>query len=230
MDTRPARIVIIGATGMVGGELLDLALADERVAGVTVIGRRPVEREHAELTQITHRDFADCAPLADAVAGHAAAIFCLGVYTGAVPDDVFRTITVDYPLAFGRVFRAANPDGAFCLLSGAGADQGGTSRMAFARYKGEAEKGLAALDFARLHHYRPAYIHPSSPRPAPNFGYRLSAWLYPVLRRLAPNQVIPSRALAAVMLDGALHGTDDRPAEIENRDVRAIARRIGATL
>jgi uncharacterized protein YbjT (DUF2867 family) len=150
MSAPPAdkiRLVIVGATGMVGGCALRYALDDPSVGIVTVIGRKKLGLADPKLKEVLHQDFADCSALAQPLAGQDAAIFCLGAYTGAVPDAEFRKITVDYTIEFARVLRASSPGAAFSFLSGSGADQMGRSRMAFARYKGEAEKALVAAGF-----------------------------------------------------------------------------------
>ena len=99
------RVVMTGATGMVGGCALDLCLGDPGVAAVTVVGRRSTGRTHPKLTEILHEDFLDFSAIGSALRGQDAALFCLGVYTGAVPDELFRRITVDYTVAFARAIR-----------------------------------------------------------------------------------------------------------------------------
>jgi hypothetical protein len=134
-----ACLVIVGATGMVGGYALRYALDHPAVGAVTAIGRRKLDIPHPKLKEVLHQDFADCSALADALSGQDAAVFCLGAYTGVVPDMELRKVTVDYTIAFARVLCAASPAAAFSFLSGSGADPTGRSRLAFARYKGEAE-------------------------------------------------------------------------------------------
>jgi uncharacterized protein YbjT (DUF2867 family) len=196
-----ARLVVVGATGMVGGLALRYALEHPGVEGVTTVGRRKTGVSHPKLREIVHEDFADCSALAPRLSGHDAAIFCLGVYTGAVPDAELRRATVDYAVELARAFRLSCPKGAFSFLSGSGADPTGRSRMAFARYKGEAEKALSGMEFPRLYIFRPAYIYPVEPRREPNLGYRLMRVVYPLLRLLLPNQVIRSDDLAHAMVD-----------------------------
>src|SRR6478752_9425652 len=183
------RLVIVGATGMVGGYALRYALEHPAVARVTAIGRRATGISHPKLEEVLHRDFADCSALAEPLTGQDAAVFCLGTYTGAVSDSELRTITVDYTVEFARVLRGRSPEATFSFLSGGGADPTGRSRMAFARYKGEAEKALAATGFPRVYIFRPGYIYPVQPRREPNVGYRLLRTIYPVFRVLFPNQV-----------------------------------------
>jgi uncharacterized protein YbjT (DUF2867 family) len=167
------RLVIVGATGMVGGYALRYALDHHAVERVTAIGRRNLGISHSKLNEVLHQDFADCSPLAEALSGQDAAVFCLGTYTGSVSDAELRKVTVDYTVEFVRVLRRSSPDTAFSFLSGSGADPTGRSRMAFARYKGEAEKALLAAGFPRVYIFRPAYIYPVEPRKEPNLSYRL---------------------------------------------------------
>src|SRR4029077_6324342 len=218
------RLVIVGATGMVGGYALRYALENPAVASVTAIGRKTVGISHAELKEVLHQDFADCSALAETLVGQGAAIFCLGTYTGAVSDAELRTIAVDYTIEFARVLRLSSPDAAFSFLSGKGADPTGRSRLAVARYKGEAEKALLAVGFPSVYIFRPAYIYPVDPRKEPNFSYRLLRAIYPAFRVLFPNQMIPAEDLARAMVDVAVRGTEKRQCLVfETRDIRAIS-------
>ena len=217
------RLVIVGATGMVGGYALRFMLDHAAVGHVTAIGRKAVGILHPKLTEVLHRDFADCSALSELLSGQDAAVSCLGAYTGAVPDAELRTITVDYTIEFARVLRSSSPDAVFSFLSGAGADPTGRSRMSFARYKGEAENALLAAGFPHVYLFRPAYIYPVEPRKEPNFSYRLLRAIYPAFRVLFPNQVIRADDLARAMVDVALRGTGERRGLVfENRDIQAV--------
>lgn len=221
------RLVIIGATGMVGGYALRYALENAAVGSVTAIVRRKLGISHPKLQEILRRDFADCSALSEALSGQDAAVFCLGAYTGAVTDAELRTITVDYTIEFARVLCASSPNAAFSFLSGSGADPTGRSRMPFARYKGEAEKALLAAGFARVYLFRPAYIYPVEPRKEPNFSYRLLRAIYPAFRVLFPNQVIRADELARAMVHVVVRGTGERGSLVyENRDIRAMVKSI----
>jgi len=222
--TDQKRLVIVGATGMVGGCVLRYALDNLAVGSVTSIGRRKIGIAHPKLKEVLHRDFSDCSALAETLSGQDAAIFCLGTYTGSVSDAELRTITVNYTVEFARVLRLSSPDAAFSFLSGNGADPTGRSRLAFARYKGEAEKALLAAGFPRVYIFRPAYIYPVEPRKEPNFSYRLLRAFYPAFRVLFPNQVIRADELAEAMVDVAVRGTAEHGGLVfENRDIRAMA-------
>ena len=217
------RLAIVGATGMVGGYALRYALEHPAVSHVTAIGRRKLGIAHPKLEEVVHRDFADGSALAEPLSGQDAAVYCIGAYTGAVPDAVLRKITVDYTIEFARVLRGSSPDAAFSFLSGGGADPTGQSRIAYARFKGEAEQALLAVGFPCVYIFRPAYIYPVEPRKEPNFGYRLLRGIYPVFRVLFANQVIRADDLARAMVDVTVRGRGEHGGVVlENRDIRAM--------
>lgn len=218
------RLVIVGATGMVGGYALRCALDNPAVGRVTSIGRRKLGLSHPKLAEVLHSDFADCSPLAAVLSGQDAAVFRMGTYTGAVPDAEFRRITVHYTVEFTRVLRGSSLGAAFSFLSGSGADPTGRSRLAFARYKGEAENALLAAGFPRVYIFRPAYIYPVEPRKEPNFSYTMLRRIYPVFRALFPNQAIRADDLARAMVDAAvLRTVHPESLVLENRDIRIMS-------
>ena len=224
------RIVIVGATGMVGGYALRYALENSAIGSVTSIGRKKIGISHPKLSEIQHGDFSDCSALAGTLLGQDAVVFCLGTYTGSVSDAELRTITSGYAIEFARVLDRSSPGAAFSFLSGNGADPTGRSRMPFARYKGEAENALLAAGFPHVYLFRPAYIYPVQPRKEPNFSYRFLRGVYPLFRLLFPNQVIRADDLALAMVVAAVSGTGLRGGPVfENRDIRAIVESLHPT-
>jgi uncharacterized protein YbjT (DUF2867 family) len=208
---------------MVGSCALRYALEHPNIERVTSVGRRNLGISHVKLTEVLHTDFADCSALANMLADQDAAIFCLGTYTGAVSDAELRRITLDYTIEFARVLHGSSPDAAFTFLSGNGADPTGRSRMAFARYKGAAEKALLAAGFPHVYIFRPAYIYPVEPRKEPAFSYRLLSAVYPAFRILFPGLVIRSVDLARAMVDVSVLETEARENFVfENRDILAM--------
>jgi uncharacterized protein YbjT (DUF2867 family) len=217
MTPTEKRLVLIGATGMVGGYALRYALESSAVGSVTAIVRRKLGISHPKLQEVLHSDFADCSSLSHVLSAQDAAVFCLGAYTGAVSDADLRRITVDYTIEFARVLRGSSPNASFSFLSGSGADPTGRSRIAFARYKGEAENALLAAGFPSVYLFRPAYIYPVEPRKEPNFSYRILRAIYPAFQLLFPNQVqetpksesrvFENRDIRAMI--GSFHGTSE---------------------
>ena len=224
------RLVIVGATGMVGGYALRYALNHTAIGSVTSIGRRNLAISHPRLKQVMHQDFADCSALADALSGQDVAVFCMGAYTGAVSDAELRTPYRGlHRRVRARFSTGSSPDAAFSFLSGNGADPTGRSRIPFARYKGQAETALLAAGFPRVYLFRPAYIYPVEPRQEPNFTYRLLRAIYPAFRVLFPNLVIRADDLARAMVEVGIRGAGERRSPIfENRDIRAMVESLNA--
>lgn len=210
-------VIITGASGMIGGLLLDHCLQSNVISQVTSLVRKPTGINHPKLKEIIVKDFLKISVSDDYMKNQDVAYFCLGVYTGAAPRELFRQITVDYPLTFARAFRENNPDSVFCLLSGAGADQTEKSRMMFAKDKGAAENGLIALNFKAFYSFRPAYIYPVEKRTEPNFSYRLMRALYPLIKLTGQNNSIESTQLARSMFQVGLHGAPK--SILENKDI-----------
>jgi nucleoside-diphosphate-sugar epimerase len=114
------RVIITGATGMVGGCALKICLENPDVSLVTVIGRRNTGLKHDKLREVLRNDFTDYSLSADVLKGQDVALYCLGAYTGTVPNDEFRRITVDYTLAFATTLYEESPQAAFFFSAGRG--------------------------------------------------------------------------------------------------------------
>ena len=217
------RLVIVGASGMVGGYALRHALENPDVERVVSVNRKDLGIAHPKLTEVLHPDFADCSALAETLSGQDAAVFCLGTYTGAVSDPELRKVTVDYTVEFARVLRASSPEATFTFLSGNGADPTGRSRIAFARYKGAAEKALLEAGFPHVYILRPAYIYPVTPRKEPTLSYRLFRVLYPAFRLFG--LAVRSDDLGRVMVDVSVQeAKEPRNLILENRDILSMVR------
>ena len=204
---RMSKVVLIaGATGMVGSRVLARALEQEEVSKVIVYGRSSVDFIHPKMEEVLSPVF-DHFPIAllEKLPKVDHLLFCVGVYTGAVKREVFREITVDYPVELAKKHLEVNPAGAFTLLSGQGADRTEKSRMMFAKDKGIAENALSAMSNGRFFSFRPGYIYPVIKRQEPNFSYRLSRALYPLLKALGPKYSITSYELAEGIFASALN-------------------------
>lgn len=212
-------ILITGANGMIGGLILRNCLEREDVDTVTSIARKKTGIKHPKLTEVIHQDFMDYSSIADVFSNKDVCFYCIGVYTGQVPPEEFRKITVDYTQAFAKMLKQQSPHIAFCFLSGDGADRSEKSKLMFARDKGAAENILIKMKFPQFHSFRPGYIYPITPRKEPNMMYRIMRILYkPVLSWLTPDMAVTSEHLAGVMTRiGVTGGTKT---VYENTDIR----------
>lgn len=213
-------IIIVGASGMVGGIILREALLSNDIQKVTSLVRRGSGIQHPKLIEIVHSNFNDYSAEQDHFKNQDAAYFCIGAYTGALPDDKFKIITVDFAKVFGDTIKQNSPKAILCFLSGQGADLKEKSRMSFAKYKGMAENYLMSLDLGSLHIFRPGYIYPVEKRKEPNMAYQIYRRLYPVLNKLIPSASITSERLAKAMLLAGLNGTDKTI--LENEEIKKV--------
>lgn len=211
-------ILIMGATGMIGGQCLKYCLENPDVAKVTIIVRKTTGLHHPKLTEIIHHDFYDFTNIADYLKNQDICLYCIGVYTGQVNKEEFSKITVDMTKTFALSLKMQSPQVAFCFLSGSGADEKEKSPILFAREKGKAENILKKLNFVRLHIFRPGYIYPVMPRKEPNFSYKLMRLLYkPLISKLGNKFSVTSEQLAEAMVKVGLFGTDKTI--LENQDI-----------
>ena len=210
------KVLLTGATGMIGGLVLELCLASEKIEQVISFVRKQSGQVHYKLREVVVEDFRDFSSHADLFVDASAAYFCLGAYTGQVSNDMLKLITVDYAVAFARQLSISSPGAKFCLLSGAGADRTEKSKTPFALYKGMAENGVAALSL-EFYSFRPGYIYPVKPRKEPNLAYRMFRYLYPLIRLFGNGLSIRSTDLAEVMFYVGINGTDKQI--LENADI-----------
>ena len=203
------KILLFGATGMVGAGVLRECLRDERVEQVLSISRQASRIFHPKLEEILHRDFFEYGELAARFADRDACFFCLGVSSAGMQEAAYRRLTYDLTLAVARALAAANPGAIFCYVSGAGTDTSEQGRMMWARVKGATENALLRLPFRAAYMFRPGYIQPlegvRSKTALYQSFYTALAWLYPLLRRL-PRYVTSTVALGRAMIEVAERG------------------------
>ena len=211
-------VIIMGSSGMIGGLVLEGCLRLPEVSRVTIIVRKPSGISHPKVVEVIHENFLDFSGIETHLKGQDVCFYCVGVYTGQVPADVFKVITVDYTVAFAEALKRASPQATFCLLSGQGADLSEKSRILFAREKGIAENALLRIGFPQLHSFRPGYIYPVTPRKEPNLMYRILRVLYKPLSALIPTIGVPSTKLADKMVEVGI-GSGDRTF-YEHNDIR----------
>ena len=210
------KVLITGATGMTGGIVLKHCIESSEVADVVSFVRRPTGVKHPKLKELVIDNFLDYSEHLKEFENVDAVYFCIGVYTGAVSKQKFKEITVDYTNEFIDTLKEYSPNARFCFLSGGGADNTEKSRMMFAKYKGMAENYMFA-SLNNAYTFRPGYIYPVEKRKEPNFSYRISRTLYPLIKLFGKNASIKSTELAYAMFKAGLRCA---PKEIlENRDI-----------
>ena len=210
------RILITGASGMIGSAILKQALLSQEISEVISFVRKKSNYQDKKLKEIIIHDFSDYSDYQSQFKNIDIAYFCIGVYTGQVADAQFRKITVDYSVAFAKQLKANSTNARLCFLSGAGADCTEKSKTSFARYKGMAENGIAKTGL-EYYSFRPGYIYPTIRRKEPNFMYKTMRFLYPVLKKLGDACSITSADLSKALFLIGLQGY--QTTTLENQDI-----------
>lgn len=204
------KIILYGATGMVGQGVLLECLEAPEVSQVLAIGRQATSHQHAKLQELSHQDFTDYSGIEAQLGGYDACFFCLGVSAAGMSEEKYRHITYDLTLAAARTLGRLSPGIVFCYVSGAGTDSSEQGRAMWARVKGKTENDLLALPDIDAYMFRPGYIQPvkgvkSKHGWLPLF-YAVAAPLYPLWKTLFPRHTTTSEHIGRAMLHVVRHG------------------------
>jgi uncharacterized protein YbjT (DUF2867 family) len=224
----PVKVILFGATGMVGAGVLHECLRDDRVSEVLSVQRTATRTKHPKLRELIRTDFYNYQDASDAFRGADACFFCLGVTAVGKSEQEYHRLTFDLTLAAAKVLAEVNPGLTFCYVSGQGTDSTERGRIMWARVKGKTENALLALPL-RAYMLRPGYIQPMGGIQSKTRVYRLfyqvMAPLYPVLRRLTPNLVTTNETVGLAMIEVAANGYESRVLEVRDINRAASARR-----
>lgn len=224
-STNGIKVLVFGATGMIGQAALRASLEDATVASVLVVGRSPTGRTHPKLTEIVHADLFDLSAIAGELAGLDACFFCLGVSSAGMSEDAYTRITYELTLAAARTLVERSPGMTFIYVSGAGTDSSERGRSMWARVKGKTENALLALPFRAAYMFRPGLIQPLhgiTPRTRWYRVFYAVAWpLWPLLRLFAARSLLTTDELGTAMVRAARTGAPMKV--LQAADIRALA-------
>jgi uncharacterized protein YbjT (DUF2867 family) len=202
------KVILFGATGMVGQGVLRECLLDEEVSEVLSIGRSCSGISDGKAKEILQKDLYDLSGIEEQLRGYDACFFCLGVSAAGMSEADYRRVTYDLTLDIAKALLRSNPTMTFLYVSGAGTNA--KSRQMWARVKGETENALLALGFKGAYMLRPGYIQPLHGIRSKTDWYQkmydLFTPLYPVMVKLMRNFVISTEELGKAMLRIAKNG------------------------
>jgi uncharacterized protein YbjT (DUF2867 family) len=218
------RIVLFGASGMVGQGVLRECLLDAGVESVLAIGRSPGRTHHPKLRELLRRDLMSYTDLEAELTGFDACFFCLGVSSGGTAPADYERITYGITMAAAETLCRLNPGMTFIYVSGAGTDSTENGRMRWARVKGRTENALLRLPFRAAYMFRPGIIQPVHGARSKTAWYRVTYAftkpVLPLLRSAFPNYVLTTEDIGRAMLIAARRGFPKRV--LESRDIRAL--------
>jgi len=220
------KVILLGATGMVGQGVLRECLLDPEVERVLVIGRNATGQKHEKLHEIVLSDLVDLSAIEGRLSGYDACFFCLGVSAVGMKEESYRRVTYDLTISVARIMSRLNPGMTFIYVSGANTDSTERGRMMWARVKGQTENSLLQMPFKAAYMFRPGYIQPLHGIRTKTrwYGviYAMMGPLYPVWKLLFPKYVTTTECLGRAMLNVAKRGAPK--SVLENQDINNICR------
>lgn len=213
------KVIITGATGMVGEGVLFECLQNEKVAEVLIVSRRHYDLQHPKLKELLVPDFLKMDSFSESLKGYDACFFCAGVSSVGKNEEQFTHLTYDTTLAFAKSLIRVNPVMVFTYVSGAKTDSSEKSRMMWARVKGKTENDLAALGFKSEFNFRPGIMQPfkgqKNWKPAVKF-------LVKIVKFVAPKSVLTLQEVGRAMINAATIGYPKNVLEVA--DIQILAK------
>jgi uncharacterized protein YbjT (DUF2867 family) len=218
------KVILFGATGMVGQGCLRECLLDASVESVLAVGRSPTGQRHAKLREILHDNFFDFSAIESRLAGLDACFFCLGVSSLGMSEERYRRLIYDITLAAAKTLSKLNPGMVFIYVTGRGSDSTEQGPLMWARVKGKTENDLLKLPFKAAYMFRPAAIQPlhgiRSKTAWVQGIYVVGAPLLALLNRVAPKYMTTTEQVGRAMIKVAREGFP-RPV-LESEDINAV--------
>jgi uncharacterized protein YbjT (DUF2867 family) len=218
------KVILFGATGMVGQGVLRECLLDPGIESVLAVGRNPLREQQPKLREILQKDFTDYSDIEPQLTGYDACLFCLGVSSVGMEQERYRHLTYDVTLAAAKTLSRLNPQMVFVYVTGRGTDSTEQGRLMWARVKGKTENDLLKLPFKAAYMFRPAGIQPLHGIRSKTAWYQavyvVAAPLLSLLNRVAPKYVTTTEQVGRAMIKVARDGFA-RPV-LESEDINSV--------
>jgi len=216
------RVIVTGATGMVGEGVLLECLDHPAIEQVLMVNRKPYPVKHPKLIELIVPDFLHLDGFADQLAGYDACFYCAGVSSAGMSEADYTRVIYDITIHFAETLASMNPRMIFDFVSGSLTDSSEKGRVMWARVKGRTENALMKLGFQKAYNFRPGFMKPTPGQRNVKSYYGVIGWLYPVLRALLPNQVSTMKDVGLAMINSVLKGYPKQILEI--KDINLLAK------
>ncbi|WP_407494196.1 NAD-dependent epimerase/dehydratase family protein [Elizabethkingia anophelis] len=200
------KVIITGATGMVGEGVLQESISNPNVEKILLINRKPSGYTHPKIEEILHSDFSDISALTSQVTGYNACFFCLGVSSIGMNEEQYTKVTYDLTLGFAKTLAEVNPQMTFCYVSGASTDSTEKGKQMWARVKGKTENDLMKLPFKAVYNFRPGFMKPTKDAKNIKGFFKFINAVYPLLRAISSTYFFTLEEVGKAMINAVLHG------------------------
>ncbi|GJM35188.1 MAG: epimerase [Saprospiraceae bacterium] len=199
------KVIITGATGMVGKGILLECLDHKDITEVLSISRRSTDIKHVKLKELMHSDFSEFASVAGQLKGYDACFACMGVSSAGMNEETYTKFTYHFTLSLARELYRINPEMTFNYVSGKGTDSSEKGSVMWARVKGKTENDILSLGFKQAYVFRPGAIIPMRGVEPSSKIYRILVnnltWLLKLLKKLAPNAIVDTTQIGLAMIN-----------------------------
>lgn len=216
------KVIITGATGMVGEGILQECLANSEVEKILLINRKPGWYSHPKIEEIIHPDLSDISSLSEKVTGYNACYFCAGVSSVGMNEEQYTKVTYDLTLGFAKTLAALNPQMTFCYVSGASTDSTEKGKQMWARVKGKTENDLMQLPFKAVYNFRPAFMKPTKGAKNVKGLFKVINALYPVFRLFSTTYFLTLEEVGKAMIKATTNGYSKPVLEV--KDIAALSK------
>lgn len=215
------KVIITGATGLVGEGVLLECLQNPAISQVLMINRKSYELTHAKLTELIVPDFLDLGNYTRELTGYDACFYCAGISSRGMSEPKYKRITHDITLYVAHKLIFLNPEMVFCFISGSHTDSTEKGKIMWARIKGKTENALMRLPFRQVYAFRPGLMKPSKGQKNVAGYYKAISFFYPVIKLIFPSRVCTLREVGRAMINSKLSGHQKKILEIE--DIKLLA-------
>ncbi len=210
------KVIITGATGMVGEGVMLECLEQPIVEKVLIVGRKQYNLQHPKLKELIVPDFFQLDKIEDILTGYDACFYCAGVSAVGMKEKDYSRITYDTTLHFATTLARLNPAMVFNYVSGQGTDSSEKGRMMWARVKGKTENELLKLPFKRVHNFRPGMMKPTGGQKNIKPIFKFMAALYPFVHAIVPNSASTLRNVGRAMINSVIKGFEKQVLEVKD--------------
>jgi len=213
------KILITGATGMVGEGVLMECLQNEKVAEVLIVNRRHYDLTHPKLKELIVPDFMKLEQYSNDLTGYDACFYCAGVSSIGMKEDKYTAITYDTTLHFAKTLFAMDPNIVFTFVTGRATDSTESGGSMWARVKGKTENDLMRLGFKGQYNFRPGYMKGFKGQKNVRTVFKFFGFFY---ERLFPKDSLTLQEVGRAMINLTFNGSDKQVLEV--KDIKELAR------